>query len=373
MTAPRIKIDLHKIRDNTRCLVERLKPRGISVTGVTKGVCGHPGVARAMLEGGAIGLADARLANVRRMRKAGLTCPILMIRTPMLSQVGQIVETCEASCNTDTSVIAKLAAAALRRGMRHEIILMVEMGDGREGIMPEDLTDAALLVTRTPGVLLKGIGANFACLGDAAPTSGMMAALSSLADDIEQVCGPFAEVVSGGSSANLPWAFDGAPAGRINNLRIGEAILLGTDPVSGHPISGLHTDAFTMLAEVIETKIKSKPVPLKLSDPALSALSLVPGNHWTTRSILAIGLQDTDPAGLTFPAAVTFAGATSDHIVVETTNCPLRIGSEMSLQMNYSALVRTMAAPDVSKVLHIDRPLTEDAAASRIGRLPEFF
>lgn len=88
---------------------------------------------------------------------------------------------------------------------------------------------------------------------------------------------------------------------------------------SGHPISGLHTDAFTLLAEVIETKIKLKPVPLKLSDLALSAQSLVPGNHWTTRSILALGLQDTDPAGLTFPAAVTFAGATSDHIVVAGT------------------------------------------------------
>ncbi|UWR47927.1 alanine/ornithine racemase family PLP-dependent enzyme [Phaeobacter inhibens] len=373
MTAPRIKIDLHKIRDNTRCLVERLKPLGITVTGVTKGVCGHPGVARAMLDGGAIGLADARLANVRRMRKAGLTCPILMIRTPMLSQAGQIVETCEASCNTETSVIAKLAAAALRRGISHEIILMVEMGDRREGIMPEDLTNAALHVTRTPGVLLKGIGANFACLADAAPTSQAMAVLSSLADETEGACGPFVETVSGGSSANLSWALDGGPADRINNLRIGEAILLGTDPVSGHPISGLHTDAFTLLAEVIETKIKSKPVPLKLSDPALSALSLVPGNHWITRSILALGLQDTDPAGLTFPAAVIFAGATSDHIVVETTNCPLRIGSEMSMKMSYSALARAMEAPDVSKVLHRNRPLTEGAAGSRNGRITELF
>ncbi len=370
MTAPRIEIDLDKIRDNTRWLVERLKPSGITVTGVTKAVCGHPDIAQAMLDGGAIGLADARLANVKRMRNAGLTCPILMIRTPMLSQVGQIVEICEASCNTEAGVIAKLAAAAQAKGISHDIILMVEMGDEREGIMPEDLTDAALGVTRTPDVLLKGIGANFACLADTAPTSKAMALLSSLADSTEDACGPFVETVSGGSSANLPWALNGAPAGRINNLRIGEAILLGTDPVSGRPIPGLHTDAFTLLAEVIETKIKSKPVSLKLSDPALSALSLVPGHHWTTRSLLAVGLQDTDPAGLTFPSAVNYAGATSDHIVVETTNCPLRIGSEISLQVNYSALVRAMAAPDVSKVLH--RSLTEDADASRNGRLTEF-
>ncbi len=372
MTGPRIEIDLEKIRDNTRCLVERLKPCGISVTGVTKAVCGHPSIAMAMLDGGAIGLADARITNVRRMRDAGVTCPILMIRTPMLSQVEQIVETCDASCNTESGVITALAAEARRKGTSHEIILMVEMGDEREGIMPEDLADAALIVTRTPQALLKGIGANFSCLTNTAPAPEAMADLSSLAHEVEERCGPFVETISGGSSANLAWAFDKGTGGRVNNLRIGEAILLGTDPISGRPISGLHTDAFTLLAEVIETKIKSKPVPLKLSDPALSALSLIPGHHWTTRSILAIGLQDTDPTGLTFPATVTFSGATSDHIVVETTNCPLRIGSEISLQMNYSALVRAMATPDVSKVLLRNRPLTKRATTRSNGQLPEF-
>ncbi|CUI00063.1 alanine/ornithine racemase family PLP-dependent enzyme [Leisingera aquaemixtae] len=368
MTAPRMEIDLSKIRQNTRVLVDRLKPRGITVTGVTKAVCGHPGIARAMLAGGAIGLADARMANVERMRAAGITCPVLMIRTPMLSQVERVVSSCEASCNTEPGVIASLAAAALRQGTNHGIILMVEMGDLREGIMPEDLTDIALQVTRTPGALLRGIGANFACLAGPAPTAEDMAALSSLANGTGEVCGPFVDVVAGGSSANLLWALGTGPAGRVNSLRLGEAILLGTDPVSGNPISGLHTDAFVLQAEVIETKAKSKLAPLKLSDPALSALSLVPGNHWKTRSILAVGLQDTDPAGLTFPAAVSYIGATSDHLVVETTNCPLRIGSEIRLRVNYSALLRAMAAPDVEKVICSGRPAADGRTASRNGR-----
>lgn len=370
MTAPRLEIDLSKIRQNTRVLVDCLKPRGISVTGVTKAVCGDPRIAKAMLAGGAIGLADARMANVERLRQAGITCPVLMIRSPMLSQVEKIVSSCDASCNTETGIIASLAAAALRQGTNHEIILMVEMGDLREGIMPEDLTDIALQVTRTPGVLLRGIGANFACLAGPAPTAEDMASLSSLADATEAECGPFVDVISGGSSANLQWALDTGAAGRVNSLRLGEAILLGTDPVSGNPIRGLHTDAFVLQAEVIETKAKSKLAPLKLSDPALSALSLVPGNHWKTRSILAVGLQDTDPAGLTFPAAVSYIGATSDHIVVETTNCPLRIGSEITLRLNYSALFHTMAAPDVAKVFRNSRPAADSGAASRNGRHP---
>ena len=50
MTTPRIEVDLSKIRHNTRYLVERLKARGITVTAVTKAVCGHPKIAQAMLE-----------------------------------------------------------------------------------------------------------------------------------------------------------------------------------------------------------------------------------------------------------------------------------------------------------------------------------
>ncbi|MGB1753262.1 MAG: alanine racemase, partial [Paracoccaceae bacterium] len=86
MSCPRIEVDLAKIRRNTQTLVSGLSPRGISVTGVTKAVCGHPAIATAMLEGGAVGLADARITNVQNLRVAGLKDLITLIRTPMLSQ-----------------------------------------------------------------------------------------------------------------------------------------------------------------------------------------------------------------------------------------------------------------------------------------------
>ena len=55
MSCPRIEVDLDKIRRNTETVVRRLDPRGIDVTGVTKAVCGHPAIAQAMLDGGALG------------------------------------------------------------------------------------------------------------------------------------------------------------------------------------------------------------------------------------------------------------------------------------------------------------------------------
>jgi predicted amino acid racemase len=357
MTAPRIEMDLKKIRHNTRCLVERLDIRGINVTGVTKGVCGYPAVAQAMLDGGATGLAESRIKNIERLRKAGITDSITMIRTPMLSQAEQIVRLCDTSCNTELEVIARLAMEARKRKTVHNIILMVEMGDLREGIRPKYLTAIAEQVTKMPGVALKGIGANFACLGGMVPNAARMASLSALADETESACSPFLERVSGGNSANLPWALNTETTGRINDLRLGEAILLGVDPVSGDQIGGLHTDAFTLVAEVIETKVKPDPGYLSFVNPEYAALRPVPDNNLTMRSILAVGLQDTDTSGLCFPKGITFLGATSDHLVVQTNLSALRPGAELRFQLNYSALMRAMAAPDIAKVLLEDQPL----------------
>lgn len=352
MTSPRVEIDLGKIEANARCLVRRLGARRISVTGVTKAVCGHPDVAGAMVEGGVAGLADARVANLIRMRTAGIMCPVSMIRAPVVSEMEDVIQYCDASYNTEMDTILKLGAAAKKRGTSHDVILMVEMGDMREGILPENLNDFAARVVATPGVALKGIAANFACMGNVAPTAGDMAKLSRLATQVEGACGPFVGFVSGGGSANLPWALGEGSTGRVNNLRLGEAILLGTDPVTGHPITGLHTDAFALIAEVIETRVKPSAMPTKSIAAEPGMLTLVRSDDHRTRTTLAVGQQDTDASGLIFPSGITFIGATSDHTVVDTGKSALSVGSEMKMNMNYGALMRAMSAPDVAKVVH---------------------
>lgn len=356
MSCPRIEVDLGKIRRNTQTIVGRLGPRGIGVTGVTKAVCGHPDIAQAMLDGGAVGLADARIRNVQRLRQAGITSPITLIRTPMLSQTDQVVQHCEASYNTELAVIAALASAAIRKDKVHGIILMVEMGDGREGIAPENVAEIARHLIRLPGVTLEGIGANFACLSGIAPTASQMVSLCDLSNEIEGVCGPFLKTVSGGNSANLPWALGERPTGRINDLRLGEAILLGVEPVTGDQIGGMHTDAFSLVAEVIETGVTPATFPIALVDPSLARLRIVPTSGATTRLILAIGHQDTDISGLSLPVGSTLIGATSDHLVIESIRSPLKLGTEVRLQMNYSALMHAMAAPDIEIKLFDDRP-----------------
>ncbi len=366
MTSPRIEADLDKIRHNARDLVRRLGQRGIAVTGVTKAVCGHPEIAAAMLDGGVSGLADGRTENVERMRQAGIAAPIALLRPPTPGEAERVERDCSASYNTELTTIDALARAARRVKAVHDVILMVEMGDMREGILPQDLVRTAGAVIRMPGVSLRGIGANFACFGGAAPDAAKMAGLGALADAVESACGRRLEIVSGGNSASLTWALEQTKPGRINDLRLGEAILLGVDPVSGRQIDGLFTDAFTLFAEVIESKIKP-------GDPSGQLTLLVAGEPGaavrrgpTWRSILAIGNQDTDLAGLTLPAGLAGLGGTSDQFVVETAGGPLRIGAEVALRPNYSVLMRAMNAPGVAKALHNRRPPAKAGPADRI-------
>ncbi len=360
MTAPRVEIDLGKITQNARSLVRRLGKRGITVTGVTKAVCGHPDVAQAMLDGGVAGLAESRVSNIRRMQAAGIQCPISMIRAPLVEQARDVIQCCNASYNTEKATILKLGSAARELGAVHNVILTVELGDLRDGTMPEDLNDLAAMVVATPGVALKGIAANFACMGNVAPTADDMALLSRLADQVEGACGPYVTLVSAGGSASLDWALGTGTTCRINNLRLGEAILLGIDPISGELVEGLHTDAFALFAEVIETKLKPNSMPTRPSPLEYGTLEVVSNISQQNRAVLAVGRQDTDANGLTFSSGIGFIGATSDHTVVDTGQANVSVGSEMKMSMDYSALMQAMSAPDIEKVARHTQPVSEE-------------
>lgn len=360
MTAPRIEIDLSKVRQNARDLVDRLAPCGISVVGVTKGVCGQPDIARAMLEGGVVALGDARVSNVERMRAGGIRAPIILIRTPMHSQIDRIVRTCNISLNVDFGVVEALACAACRADRVHKIVLMVEMGDGREGMPPAAVSDFARRVMNLRGIKLIGIGANFACLSGRAPSPAAMQTLSELVTSVERDRGVLLRVVSGGNSANLTGLPDGRPATRVNELRLGEAILLGRDPLTHQPIEGLATDAFALVAEVIESRMDAQ-VP----DPGRRPIdAFLRKNGGGGTSLLALGKQDTDTGGLSMPGQMTLLGSTSDHLILRTPDVALAVGAEVRFGLSYSALMQAMSAPDIATIFR-DAPLANRTLPGR--------
>ncbi len=321
MSAPRLEIDLDKIYHNARTLVERLAVRGISVTGVSKASLGCLAIASVMLRAGVRSLGDSRIENIEAMRNAQAAVPMTLIRSPMLSQVVRVVTQADISFNTELDVISQLSSAAQKAKRIHGVVLMVELGDLREGIMPGDLESTVRETIRFPNIVLKGIGTNLACRCGVSPDANNMAELSELADSIDAIFGPMLSIVSGGNSANLEWALSGADTGRINDLRLGESLLLGCEPLHRQAIDGLHTDAITLIAEVIESKLKPSQPWGEVGQSAFGVTPSVANRGNIFQTILAIGQQDIDPNGLQAPSGIEILGASSDHLIVESGRC----------------------------------------------------
>ncbi|ANG63924.1 alanine racemase [Marinobacterium aestuarii] len=356
MSAPRLEVDLDKIHHNARTLVSRLAARGISVTAVMKASLGSPEIARTMLRAGVSMIGDSRMENIEAMCRAGIRAPMMLIRAPMISDVPRVIQYADISLNSELDVIRQLSDAANAAGKTHAVVLMVELGDLREGIMPADLLHTAGLVLDMPNIKLKGIGANLACHCGVSPDSRNMDQLSALAHSVEAAFGISLDIVTGGNSANLNWAFSGADTGRINNLRLGESILLGCEPLHRQPIDGLYTDAITLVAEVIESKIKPTQPWGEIAQTAFGEKAPPADRGDIAQAILAIGRQDVDPDGLSSPAGIDIIDASSDHLIIDCGDHPLAVGAEVRFQLNYSATVRSMTSPFVTKVLHASRP-----------------
>ena len=361
MRTPRLEIDLAAIAGNARSLVDLLAPRGIRVTGVTKATLGDPRVAAAMLAGGVTGLGDSRTANLARLRTAGVTTPLTLLRSPLLSQVDRAVANAAVSLNTEEVILEALSAAALRAGATHGVVLMVELGDLREGIATADIVDAAQAVERLTGLRLAGLGTNLACISGVAPDQRAMDELSRLSGLVEATTGRPLAVVSGGNSANLDWVLATSDVGRIDELRLGEAILLGTEPLHRRAIDGLRTDAFTLVAEVIEAKTKPTQPWGTIGQGAFGVAALRRGGTTTRQVIVALGRQDVDPAGLSPALGLTVVGASSDHVVLDVGDLDVAVGDELSFGLDYSALVRAATSPFVSTV---DRARTASPGAA---------
>ncbi len=352
--APRLEINLDAIRHNATGLVARLGKRGIRVIGVTKALMAWPQLARVLIESGVSGLGDSRVENLERLRRNRFTVPLMMIRSPMLSQANAAVNACDVTLNTELSVLSALSAAATRNERPHAVVLMVELGDLREGIAIDEVVDAARCVTRMPGLVLAGIGTNLGCQSGVVPDQHKMDELSGLADDVESACGLRLESVSGGNSGSLGWALSTTDVGRVDELRLGEAILLGLDPLTRLPINGLRQDGFQLIAEVIEMKTKpTRPwgaIAQTAFGPVATVKDEVEAGETRRRAILALGRQDIDPDGLTAPAGVIIRGASSDHLVIEVGDHELIVGDELSFGLNYGALLRAATSPFVTKV-----------------------
>lgn len=349
MILPRVDIDFNKIAHNTQQLKLLYGSKGIKITGVTKVIGGHPMMADILVQNGIEILADSRLENILKMRKVGIQAQFMLLRSPALSQIEAVINHTHISLNSELIVLQELSKCALSKHVVHKVILMVELGDLREGIMPAEMDTIVKEVLNLKGISLIGIGTNLACFGGIKPDADKMNKLSSMAIRLEEKFKITLMMVSGGNSANYNWFQASDDLGRINNLRLGESIFLGREALRRTPIPGLFTDIFTLVVEVIETKRKpSKPYG-EVYQNVNGEIPKFTDHGLMERAILAIGMQDIMVTGITPKQNIRVLGASSDHLVVDNTKVNLSVGDTVEFDMDYAALLRALNSPYISK------------------------
>jgi predicted amino acid racemase len=392
LSYPVLAIDLEKIKINTRAIVTVCDEANIETVGVVKACLGSIDVAEAMVAGGAAIIGDSRLSNLKRLRAVGV--PLMMLRQPMLSEIKEAVLVADYFLVSEMEAVRQLALefkrvadsagkitgkpagkpvedsvgeCAIRSTGKHtslkpKVILMVELGDLREGIMPEDVDAFAETVIELDGVELVGLGANVACLQGVPPTPEMLDKLAHMAEGLRNRLGIELPVVSGGNSSAWKLLAGGSLPEGINQLRFGEGILLGQETIDADHIDGTFQDAVVLSAEIIE--IKDKPFDLarcfgaqndNVSDERqLSARQTKQEKIGKTgkRAILAIGSQDISVGTLRpLDSGIEILRRSSDHLVVgiDNANESYSVGNCIDFIPSYEALLAAMTSPFVEK------------------------
>ena len=350
---PRVDIHLEGVLRNFRVVRQLVADHGSRLTVVTKGLTGFAPLVEALVEAGADSIGEAHLRTLQHY--GGLNAEKWMIRPPLISQAGEVVRVADVSLNSELATIEALGRAAVAQGRTHRVVVMVEMGDTREGVLAEDLYSVCSRAAGVAGVELLGVGTEFGCYSDVVPSQLAMLELVSIVDEIASRLGRTL-LISGGSSNGLGLLQDGLMPQEVNHLRVGETILTGRLANFLTPLRGAVLDPFTLSAEIIE--VKEKPsLPTGCRPPG--QLPIADDPHFPDRGIrrralVAIGKQDVNIHHLTpTDPDVQILDGSSDIFVADVTDCERRYlpGDVLTFAMDYYAILPAMVSAFVEKRL----------------------
>jgi len=347
-----LTINTNLLLHNQRVMSELAAKRGVGITVVTKGLVGDKALAELLVRHGAKSIAEAHIQNLIKFQ--GIPAEKWLIRSPLISEADDVVRYADVSLVTEMIVLKHLSAAAARQGRVHKTVVMLELGELREGCMPDELLPLCEACLSLPGLALHGIGANLSCINEIVPDDLNMGALANAAETVEKSLGVKLPLVSGGSSSSVKMLEEGRLPERVNHLRIGEAILLGNIVCYDMPYEGARTDAFTLCAEIIEVKEKpSLPWGERAhaqSETAHGAAAIDRGIR--KRALIAVGKQDIHSKYLVpIDPGLEILGDTSDCLIADVTDCSsaYKPGDAVYFRLKYNGLVSAMASDYIEK------------------------
>lgn len=355
---PKLQINLKKLEDNLNACAAITKRGGCSLMIVTKGLCADPEMVKMVAENPSVEfIADSRVKNIatfadvaHKNRKK-----TVLLRIPMHCEVAEVVKYVDLSFNSELSTIKLLNEEAGKAGKVHDILLMIDLGDLREGIFfqnEELIWEAVEEILKMDHINLYGIGVNLTCYGAIIPKNDNLSQLVEIADKIREKYGVKLEMVSGGNSSSIYLVDKGELPEGINNLRLGESFLLGNDTAYETKLPGTVGDGLILQAQIIE--LKEKP-SLPIGEVGVDAFGEKPyyeDRGIMKRAIIGIGKQDTDLGSMTpVDPQVEIMGGSSDHIILDVTHCDkeYKVGDIVEFELGYGGMLKTATSAYVER------------------------
>lgn len=356
---PILEINLKKVHQNIKSMVDLCSLNGISIAGVVKGFDALPELAKQFESAGCTHIASSRMDQIIKLKKYGFEKPFMMIRVPMFSEIKELVEFVDISTNSEMETLNRIEEECKLQGKKHKVILMLDLGDLREGYIDEEefINLAEYVENNLPNVELHGIGTNLGCYGSIMPTVDNLGRLCDIAEIIEEKINRRLEIISGGATSSLPLVIDGKMPKRVNNLRIGEGILLAADldEYWGYDMKHMNKDTFVLKAQVVEVKHKPTHPIGEIFIDAFGDKPTYEDNGTRKRALLAVGKQDFGLHDKLIPQkqGVKIVGSSSDYLIIDIEDCdtPVKIGDILDFKMYYAAMMYLSGYSAVPKIL----------------------
>lgn len=360
---PALDVNLTAVSTNARVLCDICAQNSISVAGIIKFSDGDLQIAKAYRDGGCAQLGVSRAKHLKALKENFPDTETLLTRSPTRGDLESCARYADLTLIADAGILTALDAEAAKWGTCPGVILMLDVGDLREGVdnIP-DLVELAKLCEDLPNLHLRGVGTNLACMNGVLPSWENLTFLVEGAEAVEAAIGRKLEILSGGSSINLLLLKDGVSQmpPRVNHLRIGGSI---ANPMNirtnrGVTFPGLREDTITLTAEIIEIHEKAS-APSQHSTKNWAGETVVREDKGRRlRAILALGSQDISNAATLIPVdpGVEIVGCSSDHTIVDVTDYERTLcsGDTLTFQVRYANMLYAFSGDHVHIAYHQD-------------------
>ncbi|HSG68652.1 MAG TPA: alanine racemase, partial [Bacteroidales bacterium] len=336
-------IELHteKLKHNYEYLDRLFESNDKDWGAVSKLLCGNRSYLKELLRLGVHEIHDSRISNLKVIKSLDPGVQTVYIKPPAKKSIRSLVKYADVSFNTEFETIKLISEESMRQSKTHKIIIMIEMGDLREGVLGEQLMDFYAQIFKLPNIEVIGLGTNLNCLNGVMPSHDKLIQLSLYKQLIEAKFHRSIRWVTGGSSVTIPLLLKKlVPAGN-NHFRIGETLFFGNNLITGKMIKGMREDVFMLHAQIIELTEKPKvPIGEMGMNVAGENFEINEDDRGKTsyRAILDLGLLDISIDNITpVNRKLGFAGASSDMIVMDlgSTSKKYKVGDFISFRLNY--------------------------------------